>query len=91
MHPELELQHLLKKIKLYEIVLITILLNKLLQRMNTISKCLQNVEFFLSTTVYLLQSPKFFIQTEIRLSFNVIEKQAAILIDGNCIYHEEQQ
>lgn len=88
-----EAKSLAKKMDLYETALMTVMWNKLLQRINATSKSLQNPEICLSTSVNLLESLKSFIRTEIRdgFSFTLIEEEAETLVDGNCIYQDEQR
>ncbi|XP_031335363.1 zinc finger MYM-type protein 1-like [Photinus pyralis] len=86
-----EAKGLVKKMNLYEIAIMTVLWNKLLQRMNATSKSFQNPEFCLSTTVNLLTSLKSFISSEIRNGFDILETDAARFVEENCIYQDEEK
>jgi hypothetical protein len=87
---KIEAKALVKKMDLYETALITVLWNKLLQRINATSKSLQNPELCLSSGIRLLESLKDFV-TEVRDDFGSNENEASLLDAGNCNYQDEHR
>ncbi|XP_013777554.1 uncharacterized protein LOC106462200 [Limulus polyphemus] len=76
-----------KKFEKYENAVLTVLWNRLLQRMNAVSKSLQSKDGYLFMAVELLTSLQAFI-TEVRNDYSSIELEALSLTKGVVILDE---
>lgn len=83
-----EAKSILSKLNEYENVLLLNLWNKLLQRIQSTSKSLQNSSLCLNTCVTLLHSLKSFV-LEVRNSFTEIERESSLMMEEKDIVYKQ--
>ena len=79
----IEAKSLLKKMNDYETAVMTVLWNKILQRINGTSKSLQSIDCTIVNGVSLLKSLEIFINEKIGHNFIEIESEAKELTDNS--------